>query len=208
MTPAARLVAVALVAAVALAWAVRPRAAAPASAPAAKGSFTFAPGTAPGDQEAFLAAVATARPEARRLLDAVAGRVDVTVATADPGAAGTTSTHGERFTVVVDFAQVAARLGERGIRRLVLHELGHVVDFALVPADLDRRLDAGIPRGYGCMDGVAGACAAREERFAESFAKWASGDIGSELYIGYAVPPPEPTLEAWGRPLASLPLGR
>ena len=66
------------------------------------------------------------------------------------------------------------------------------------------RLEAGIPAGYGCDQGIAGACAAPSERFAESFAKWATGDIGVDLYIGYKVPPPGPTLDAWGAPLERL----
>jgi hypothetical protein len=65
-------------------------------------------------------------------------------------------------------------------------------------------LQAGIPAGYGCEQGTSGACATAPERFAESFAKWATGDIGVDLYIGYKVPPPSPTLDAWGAPLARL----
>ena len=86
----------------------------------------------------------------------------------------------------------------------MLHELGHVVDHALVPDDVMARLEAGIPAGYGCDQGIAGACAAPPERFAESFAKWATGDIGVDLYVGYKVPPPGPTLDAWGAPLTAL----
>ena len=47
----------------------------------------------------------------------------------------------------------------------------------------------------------------RDERFAESFAKWASGDIGVDLYLGYKVPPPD-DLANWGAPLAALAAGR
>ena len=65
-------------------------------------------------------------------------------------------------------------------------------------------LQAGIPTGYGCDQGVSGACANGHERFAESFAKWATGDIGVDLGTGYKVPPPGPTLDAWGVPLARL----
>jgi hypothetical protein len=106
--------------------------------------------------------------------------------------------------VTLDLGTVAARYGTRGIARLVLHELGHVVDFALVPESLDRTLDAGIPTGLGCEEGLLGGCANREERFAETFAKWALGDIGVSLNIGYKVPPPRLPLEAWGAPLAQL----
>jgi hypothetical protein len=88
---------------------------------------------------------------------------------------------------------------------VTLHELGHVVDGALVPADMEQQLDAAIPRGWGCDEGKSGACANRAERFAESFAKWATGDIGADIYLGYRVPPPVP-LETWGAPMQTLAL--
>jgi hypothetical protein len=86
----------------------------------------------------------------------------------------------------------------------VLHELGHVLDFALLPDDVRTRLLAGIPTGFGCDRGISGACAPAPERFAESFAKWATGDIGVDLGAGYKVLPPGPTLDAWGVPLERL----
>jgi hypothetical protein len=161
-------------------------------------------GVAPSDEAVIRDAIARSRPEARRLIGIVDGLVDVTVGPAGDGALGTTSPGPRGFDVRLDLATVARGLGQRGIDRLVLHELGHVVDFALVPPELDARLDAGIPRGWGCDQGETGACAPAHERFAESFAKWATGDIGVDLYAGYKVPPPGPSLEAWGRPLAQL----
>jgi hypothetical protein len=166
-------------------------------------TFTFAPGTADGDRAAFLTAVAHARPEARALIDAVDGLVDVHVAVTDAGTVGITQTHGDRFDVSVNLGLVARRYGQRGIDRTVLHELGHVVDFALVPPALGAQLDATIPRGFGCDAGESGSCAAQAERFAESFAKWATGDIGVDLYLGYKVPPPD-DLQSWGAPLAQV----
>jgi len=167
-------------------------------------TFAFAPATADGDRAAFVGSVARARPAARRLIDMVDGLVDVRVGPIDqPGALGLTQP-GERYEVTVDFATVARRMGQRGIDRVVLHELGHVVDFALVPRDTMAGLLAGIPLGYGCEQGVTGACANAHERFAESFAKWATGDIGVDLGAGYKVLPPGPTLEAWGAPLERL----
>jgi hypothetical protein len=162
---------------------------------------------APADRAAVLAAVGSARPAARRLIDLVDGLVDVHVGPAGPGAAGVTRISGPRFDVTLDLAGVSAQLGPRGVARLVLHELGHVVDHALLPDELVARLDAGIPGGWGCEDGVTGACTNREERFAESFAKWATGDLGIDLFIGYRVPPPGPSLEAWGAPLAAFAAG-
>jgi hypothetical protein len=168
-------------------------------------TFRFAPGTASADRTAFLTAVADARPPARRLVGLVDGLVDVRVGpTGDPGTLGLTESGGPRYEVTVDLGRVAALYGQRGIDRVVLHELGHVVDHALVPDDVMARLQGGIPAGFGCDEGRAGACADSAERFAESFAKWATGDIGVDLYIGYKVPPPGPTLDAWGAPLEHL----
>ena len=168
-------------------------------------TFRFAPGTADADRAAFLAAVADARPPARRLIGLVDGLVDVHVGpTGRPGALGLTESGGPRYDVTVDLGRVAAVYGRRGIDRVVLHELGHVIDHALVPGDVMTGLQAGIPAGFGCDEGISGACAAPPERFAESFAKWATGDIGVDLYIGYKVPPPGPTLDMWGAPLARL----
>jgi hypothetical protein len=166
-------------------------------------TFTFDPGVAAADRTAFLRAVADARPEAQRLIAAVDGLVDVHVVVTESGTVGVTESDGDRYDVSVNLGLVARRYGRRGIDRTVLHELGHVVDFALVPQELDDRLDATIPAGYGCDQQQMGSCASPVERFAESFAKWATGDIGVDMYLGYKVPPPD-DVDAWGAPLASL----
>src|SRR4051794_4230573 len=172
-----------------------------------RAGLTFDPAVAPADQAAVLAAVAGARPEARRLIGLVDGLVDVHVGPAGPGAVGVTRIGGPRYDMTLDLGRVSAELGPRGVTRLVLHELAHVVDHALLPDELVARLDAGIPGGWGCEGGMTGACTGREERFAESFAKWASRDLGVDLFIGYRVPPPGPSLEAWGAPLAAFAAG-
>jgi hypothetical protein len=171
-----------------------------------RAGFHFAAGTARSDEQLFLAAVAGARPDARRLIALVDGLVTVRFfPTARAGAIGLTQdAGGAGYAVTIDLALVTQRFGPRGVERTVLHELGHVVDFALVTDDLAAALDAGIPRGWGCDDGQLGACAAPPERFAESFAKWALGDIGVNLDIGYKVPPPAAPLSVWGAPLARL----
>ena len=171
----------------------------PAPAP-----LRFAPGVAPADQQVVLDAVAAARPEARRLVELVAGLVDVRVGTLGPGVAGLTVSSSAGYAVTLDLGPVYRDNGMRGVRRLVLHELAHVIDDALVPTAMERELDAATPVGFGCDDGGrSGACAARAERFAESFAKWATGDIGVDIDLGYRVPPPT-SLEHWGDPLAPL----
>jgi len=164
----------------------------------------FDPTVAEADRQAVLAAIASAQPQARALVDVVDGLVDVHVGPSGGHSVGLTESSGARYSVTLDLGTVAQRYGQRGIARLVLHELGHVVDFALVPEALDRELDAGIPAGLGCDEGLLGGCANREERFAETFAKWALGDIGVSLNIGYKVPPPRLPLDAWGAPLARL----
>jgi hypothetical protein len=166
-----------------------------------RAGFRFGPEASADDQAAILRAVADARPEAQRLIGLIDGLVDMHVGQVDAHAVGVTETTGDRYTVTIDLGRVAQMYGQRGIDRVVLHELGHVLDFALLPTELTTSLDAGIPRGWGCDQGETGACAPREERFAESFAKWATNDIGVDLYIGYKIPPP-PSLEAWGAPLA------
>lgn len=165
---------------------------------------TFAPGATEADRATWDAAVAAARPEARALIEVVDGLVTVTVARPPGGAAGLTQGGGTRrgYDITVDLPAVAARYGARGTARVVLHELAHVVDHRLVPDALKAEMDARTPPGWGCDAGVAGGCAAREERFAESFAKWATGDVGIDVHLGYRVPPPD--LTSWGDPLAVL----
>jgi hypothetical protein len=165
----------------------------------------FHPEVAEADRQAVLTAIASARPEARALIDDVDGLVDLSVGPVGGQSVGVTQQLGQaRYHVTLDLGTVSATLGQRGIARLVLHELGHVVDFALVPDSLMNVLDSGIPPGLGCDEGITGGCAEREERFAETFAKWALDDIGVSLDIGYKVPPPRLPLATWGAPLARL----
>jgi len=166
-------------------------------------TFTFAPDVAPYDRQMVTGAVARARPEARRLVEAIDGITDIEVAQAGAGAVGTTQQIGDRFHVVLNLGWAVRAAGQRGIDRLVLHELGHVVDGALVPEALRAQLVAQVTQAYGCRGGDTGACTTPPEVFAESFAKWATGDIGVDLNLGYAVPPPS-DLEHWGAPLAGL----
>jgi hypothetical protein len=161
-------------------------------------------GVQPADQQAILDAVASAQPQARALVDRVAGLVTIRVGDAGPKAWGYTDSSAAGYAVLLDLAEVSRALGTPGVHRLVLHELGHVVRHALVSDALLATLDAGIPRGYGCDGGITGACTSPEERFAETFAKWGMDDIGVYLDIGYRVPPPTNGLAAWAEPLALL----
>jgi len=165
------------------------------------GALRYEPGAATADQQAVQAAIAAARPEARRLVEAVDGSIEVRVGAPAGGPVGLMETTRDGYRVTLDLGLATAKYGQRGVSRLVLHELGHVVDHALVPPGLAAQLDAATPRGYDTGGTGTGSSATREERFAESFAKWATGDIGVDLYLGYAVPPPPVD---WGVPLARI----
>jgi hypothetical protein len=174
------------------------------------GSLRFGPNVSPGDQAWILAAIATARPEAQRLIAEVDGLVvvDTDLNTAAgiqvPQAIGLAQSLGDHVEVSVDVHELD---GERAIDRnmVVLHELGHVIDFVLVDDPLIRQLDDAIPPSGACTalsDGTGG-CARPEERFADTFAKWALRGRFSLAGSGYGVPTP-PSLEDWGMPLGRL----
>src|SRR5215217_895749 len=69
----------------------------------------------------------------------------------------------------------------------------------LVPAVVNDALDAQIPRGGPC--GLAIDCEMPEERFADTFAKWALNGAVSEVGAGYGIAMPA-SIEDWGAPLA------
>jgi hypothetical protein len=113
---------------------------------------------------------------------------------------GVTRMEPSGFTVELDLAQLDAdNVMDRAM--VVLHEFGHVVDFALVPKATGAALDALIPRGGPC--GTQTNCDMPEERFADTFAKWALNGAVSVAGAGYAIPVPA-SLEDWGAPLGQL----
>jgi hypothetical protein len=176
-------------------------------------TMTFDPGAAPGDRAWILNAIATARPEAQRLIAEVDGMVEVRTDLNAPGASygpgtemaiGMTAMKGNQALITLDVRELD---GERAIDRnmVVLHEFGHVIDYALADDALVNQLDAGIPPAGTCngtSDGI-GACTAIPERFADTFAKWALRGRFSLAGSGYGIPTP-PSLEDWGMPLSRL----
>jgi hypothetical protein len=164
----------------------------------------FAPAVPDADRAWVLAAIAAARPEARRLIDEVDGMVEVRTHTGSGPVIGWARMGGSGAVISVD---TGALNGDRVLDRnvVVLHELGHVIDHALVSDTLVQALDRGIPRAGTCPPGSEpiGPCAAIEERFADTFAKWALRGAVSLAGSGYAVPAPA-SLEDWGAPLARL----
>ena len=189
----------------------------PKITPAIRAATASFNGVAPQDRAWIEASIAVARPEAQRLIAEVDGLVDFRTDLNQPGSPFPSATGAIGITGVVDGrAQVGFDIGlldgERAIDRpmVVLHELGHVIDYLLVDDELIARLDAGIPVGGPCQAAFDyGACTAIQERFADTFAKWALRGRFSLAGSGYGIPTP-PSLEDWGQPLAqlSLRLGR
>src|SRR3954452_16618904 len=135
----------------------------------------FAPGVAPADRAWIMGAISRARPEAARLIAEVDGLVEWRTDLHDrAGALGLTRSGPDGIVVAFDLTRLD---GPAALQRdtVVLHELGHVVDFAIVPRAGRARLDAPIPTAGPCASpgDTIGACARPEERFADTFAKWA-----------------------------------
>jgi hypothetical protein len=167
-------------------------------------TLRFAPAVTEKDRKWILAAIDQARPEARALIDDVDGMVTVTTWT-DPNGDAT----GYMTTATPGLYSVSFNLGylnaDRKMDRekTVLHELGHVVDHAVVPPELRNQLAAALPPAGGCATEGTGDCTAPEERFADTFAKWALRGAVSAYGAGYGVATPA-SLEDWGAPLAAL----
>jgi len=164
----------------------------------------FADGVTAADRAWIAAALALARPEAAALLAEVDGMI--TVGPLPPGlpegTLGLASGTPAGFTVDFAFARLDGdRVSDR--TTAVLHEFGHIVDYALVDDELAATLDAQIPRDGPC--GLVVGCDLPAERFADTFAKWALHGAVSEVGAGYGVPAPA-SIETWGEPLGALAL--
>jgi hypothetical protein len=163
--------------------------------------LTFAPGVSPGDQQWIREAVASARPEAQTLIGAVDGLVTIsTVNVPDAPYVGMAEEGTDR--VMFNLAYLD---GERKQDRTkaVLHELGHVIDFELIPSDQMQQMAGAVPSTGACMTPESGGCTAPEERFADTFARWALRGAVSAYGAGYQVMSPG-SLESWGEPLGLL----
>ena len=157
------------------------------TAPERGRSLTFDAGVAPRDRGWILAAVAKARPEAARLIDEVDGLITVkTFADPDAWALGWAQTVGvKRYELRLNIARLN---GSRQIDRdvVTLHELGHVIDFAILDDAVRDRLAAQVPRTGVCHAQLAD-CARAQERFADTFAKWALRGAVSITGAGYSL---------------------
>lgn len=150
------------------------------------------------DRSAVLGTIARTRPEARRLLDLVTGVVEVGVRPVGGPERGRTLRVAGGVRVELDLRD-AERLGDRAVRRTVLHELGHAVDRVIVDRRLERAADRAAPDAWPC--GVRRLWCVRAERFAETFARWSSGDLDEVEPSAPPVPAPPPS---WGRVLQAL----
>jgi hypothetical protein len=166
--------------------------------------FTFAPEVAPKDREWIQAALDQARPEAASLIDDVDGMVTVRTAAAPTEKwAGLTEQRGEAiYDITLNIAYLnGRRKQDRNV--VVLHEFGHVIDFAITPPELRDELAASLPPVGSCVLATHGDCTEPQERFADTFAKWALRGAVSLAGAGYGVASPA-SLEDWGAPLATL----
>ncbi len=160
---------------------------------------------APADRQAFLDAVAAARPEARRLIGLVDGLVDVRIGpTGTPGAIGLTEDGEPGYRVTIDLGLVLARYGPRGVERTVLHELGHVVDHALLTDDVTAALDAGIPAGLGCEEGMLGGVREPRGALRRELRQVGAGRHRGQPRHRLQGPAARRPLDVWGAPLARL----
>ena len=165
----------------------------------------FAPAVAPRDRAWIQAAIAAARPEAQRLIAEIDGMVEIRADLPREIAIGLAQLSSDGAVVSFD---VRSLNSDRALDRnvVVLHELGHVIDHYLVGDELVSELDRGIPRVGTCPANSAlptGACTAVEERFADTFAKWALRGRISLAGSGYGIPAPA-SIEDWGAPLGRL----
>jgi hypothetical protein len=162
--------------------------------------LTYAATVTPAQREWIAAAIARARPEAARLIAEIDGLTTIGTYAEQGETLGITRGNERGFTVDFNFTRLD---GDRAMDRatVVLHELGHVIDFALVPEEINTALDQQIPRGGPC--GLAIDCELVEERFADTFAKWALRGAVAEIGAGYGIAMPS-SIEDWGMPLAKL----
>jgi hypothetical protein len=175
------------------------------SAEARAATLRFAPEVKPKDRAWILAAIGKARPEAQRLIAEIDGLVEIRTDLPRGDAIGLAQMTLDEAVVSFDARSLNSdRAFDRDV--VVLHELGHVVDFQLVDDELVQQLDRSIPRVGSCGDSQllpTGACTAVEERFADTFAKWALRGRISLAGSGYGIPAPA-SIEDWGRPLGLL----
>lgn len=160
-------------------------------------SFRFASGMTARDRRAFRRAVASASPAARRLIAQLDDFTTVShAARLEGGAAGRAGQRPEGgWSVQINTGVLRGDF--TAFKVTVLHELGHLVEFAGIDERDAAALDRTIPRRGRCKYDPehpvvyqTGPCAARSERFADTFAKWAL-NMRAFKDVGYSVATPK-----------------
>lgn len=153
-------------------------------------SWTFTASMTPAARRAWLAAVAGAPPVARRILSEVDGAVTVSLRNcgAEAGDSCASVSDVGRYSV---WLSPADRGDSDGGRFVVLHELGHVVDYL----GLDRTGYAAFralfqrsPAWRACFPDPDSGCVPFAEVFADQFTYYATGERNDPTG-GYGDPP-------------------
>ncbi len=169
--------------------------------PPARLDLAFDPSFTPAERRAVEVVIASARPQARALIVAVSGQIRV-ARSADGGCPDRTSSC-VRSSARPDDGRPASRgivleLGREHLaeatsplgRFVILHELGHAVDAAMLDEaardDLERAFARAGWHPACAQPGDPVACPAPHEVFADEFARWAGG-FGFSL-SAYEVP--------------------
>ena len=147
----------------------------------------------------------SARPEAQRLIAEIDGLVEIRTDLPRGMAIGLAEMTPSRAVVRFDLRSLN---GDRALDRnvVVLHELGHVIDYRLVPDELVQELDAQDPapararRRARCRSAPARPSRSASPTRSPS-GRWAAGSRSPAPATGYRRPP---SIEDWGAPLGLL----
>ena len=157
--------------------------------------FRFAPTVTNEDRRTLERIVSFAGPRARRLIGAVDGLTNVRVESLHPSLLGMARRlERGRYRIQITPSEMRPPSGSTAFT--VLHELGHIVDYAVVPNDVRDRL----ARQYPCIRYRPNPCGLAE-RFADGFAVWA---ITTGNFPPREAPKPRVRLDSWSDVLGRL----
>lgn len=157
--------------------------------------FRFAPTLTKKERRRLDRIVSFAGPGAKRLISAVDGLTILTVESLHPSILGAARRleHG-RYRIQITPRELRPPRGSTAFT--LLHELGHVVDYAVVPNHVRDRL----ARQYPCIRYRPNPCGLAE-RFADGFAVWA---ITTGNFSPREAPKPRLRLDGWSNVLGRL----
>jgi hypothetical protein len=150
-------------------------------------SFVPGPGFTGGDRQRFMNAVASLPPTARQIVDVIGGAVTVSVLTKTAPICGFQTScagldPGNGYFLILNRAQLHSRLG----RFIIIHELGHLVDFMGLDTwsyqDL-RKIFSASPKWKNCFP-LQGTCVPFMEVFADQFAFFSTNARGVQSGYG------------------------